>query len=191
MTMVGICHFDYLPPCNTTVSWPGTNHGCPQQQSHPSCSLLTTNSRWNVENNLVSDCPDPFFFMALFSKWLHNPCGGGGGLVVSWLRQGAVGRQDNSSSRSVGAFCLQLTCVTTMSFIAKSSRFTKPLPGLQSCTISTSPVQMDTGLKVLCFHTRGINSTSIRVQDNVIHSSVVQAQQDHSFCSPRIKSSKI
>lgn len=100
-------------------------------------------------------------------------------------------RQDNSSSRSVGAFCPQLTCVTTVSLMTKSSRFTKALHGLQNCTTSTGPVQMDTGLKVLCFHTRGINSTSIRVQHNVIYSSVVQAWQDHSFCSPRIKSSKI
>lgn len=62
-------------------------------------------------------------------------------------------------------------CNYSITLLTKSSRFTETLPGLQSCSVSTSPAQdaycqshRDTGLKVLYFHTRrGINSTRIRV----------------------------
>lgn len=73
------------------------------------------------------------------------------------------------------------------------------MTGLQSCTIYTSPAQdaycqhSDNGLKLLYFHTKnikGVNSTSIRVQDNEIYSNAVQAWMDHNFCSPRTKSPK-
>lgn len=100
------------------ISKPGANHECPQQQSHPSCSFLTLNSRWDAEKKMVSNCLDLLVFTAWFSKQLHNPCASTGGVVGWWHHGWDKGQEKGrttSFSSSVGASCLQLTCVTPAS----------------------------------------------------------------------------
>lgn len=134
----------------------------------------------------------------LHSMAQHNPCAGTG-RVVGWRYHGwDKEEEEGRNTFQQQCWCLLPSthlCNYSITLLTKSSTFTKTLPGLQSCTISTSPVQdaycqhSDTGLKVLYFHTRrGINSTCIMAQGNEIYSSAVHSWQDDTFCSPSIES---
>ena len=66
----------------------------------------------------------------------------GGGLVAPWLGWGEGGKQDHFFQQL--CWCLLTSthlCNYSITLLTKSTRFTKTLPVLKSCTMSTSPIQ--------------------------------------------------